>query len=121
MARRSSKQTLSMLIFMCLSQAGYSAEHELKTNPFARSVEVQEQAYSPASQPAAQDVSVPFVLRGTMVAGQQSLANISGVIVPLGDEINGYKLVGVQEREVVLLKDADRRVLTVDGDTGGSQ
>lgn len=110
-----------MLVFMCLSQAGYSAEHELKTNPFARSVGVQKQAHALASQPAAQDVSVPFVLRGTMVAGQQSLANISGVIVPLGEEINGYKLVSVQEREVVLRKDNDRKVLTVDVDTEGGR
>lgn len=121
MARQFFKQALAMPVFLCLSQVGYTAEHGLKTNPFARSAEVQERVHAPAAQTAAQKDSVPFVLRGTMMAGQQSLANISGVIVPLGEVINGYRLVGVHEREVVLLKDNDRRILTVDGDTEGNR
>jgi hypothetical protein len=56
-----------------------------------------------------------------MVAGQQSLANISGEIVSLGDEINGYKLVGIQQREIVLLKNNERRVLSVDDAKEGGQ
>ena len=121
MARQLFKQVLAMPVYLCLSQVGYTAEHALKTNPFARSVEVQEEVNAAASQTAAQKDSIPFVLRGTMMAGPQSLANISGVIVPLGEVINGYRLVGVHEREVVLLKDNDRRVLTVDGDTEGDR
>ena len=119
MARRFMNQRLAMLVFVCLSQACYAGEHALKTNPFVKPVEIQNQAY--ALTPSIQEASVPFVLRGTMVAGQQSLANISGVIVSLGEEINGYKLVGIQQREVVLLKDTDRRVLTVDDEREGGQ
>ena len=62
---------------------------------------------------------MPFVLRGTMVAGQRSLANISGVVVSLDEEINGYRLVDVRQREVVLQRHDDRRVLTVDQETEG--
>ena len=115
MARRLLKPELAILVCMCLPQASHSAGHELKTNPFARSVEVQAQVS--ASPAVAEELSVPFVLRGTMVAGQQSLANISGVVVSLGEEINGYKLVDVQQREVVLQRHDDRRVLTVDQET----
>ena len=85
MARQLFKQVLAMPVFMCLSQVGYTAEHALKTNPFSRSVEVQEQVHAAASRTAAQKDSIPFVLRGTMMAGPQSLANISGVVVSLGD------------------------------------
>ena len=62
---------------------------------------------------------MPFVLRGTMVAGQQSLANISGVIVSLGEEINGYKLVAIHQREVVLMRGDERRILSVDNKDEG--
>ena len=117
MARRFLKPGLAMVVCLCLSPASHAAEHELKTNPFARSVEVQAQA--PASPAVAEALSVPFVLRGTMVAGQRSLANISGVVVSLGEEINGYKLVDVRQREVVLQRQDDRRVLTVDQETEG--
>ena len=117
MVRRFLKPELAILVCLCLSPASHSAGHELKTNPFARSVEVEEQV--PASPAVVEELSVPFVLRGTMVAGQQSLANISGVVVSLGEEINGYKLVDVQQREVVLQRNDDRRVLTVDQETEG--
>ena len=119
MVERFLKQVLSMLIFMCVLHAGHAAEHALKANPFVRPVDVQDQARP--SEPVVQEPPVPFVLRGTMVAGQQSLANISGVIVPLGEEINGYRLVGVQEREIILLKGNDRRILSVDVDKEGVQ
>jgi len=117
MARRLLRPELAILVCMCLSQACHSAGHELKTNPFAKSAEVQ--AQMPASSAVSEGLSIPFVLRGTMVAGQQSLANISGVVVSLGEEINGYKLVDVQQREVVLQRHDDRRVLTVDQETEG--
>ena len=119
MARLFAKQMLVILVSMCMSQVSHAAGHALKTNPFARAVEAKAQESLPES--AVQEVFVPFVLRGTMVAGQQSLANISGEIVSLGDEINGYKLVGIQQREIVLLKNNERRVLSVDDAKEGGQ
>jgi hypothetical protein len=56
-----------------------------------------------------------------VVAGQQSLANISGVVVSLGEEINGFKLVSIKQREAILLRNNDRRVLSVDDGIEGGQ
>ena len=121
MASLSVKQKLAILLIMCVAQfciAGESA-YVLSTNPFTRQVDSQVQPEAPESTD--QESSVPFVLRGTMVAGKQSLANISGVIVSLGEEINGYKLVAIQQREVVLLNKSDRRILSVDDNKKGGQ
>ena len=114
MARLLATRKLAVVITICLTQVCYAGQsvHALKINPFARPVD--SQASPPQSIPSGEVASVPFVLRGTMVAGQQSLANISGVIVSLGGEINGYKLVAIHQREVVLLRDDERRILSVD-------
>jgi hypothetical protein len=120
MARLLAKRRCTMAIAMCLTQVCHAGQGvpDLKINPFARPVDNQvNPADSAASGQAAQ---VPFVLRGTMVAGQQSLANISGVIVSLGEEINGFKLIAIHQREVVLLKNDERRILSVDDKNEGS-
>ena len=114
MAKLSAKLLLAMVVVLCLTQVSHAEQsvHALKINPFARPLESQASQAQPVSYE--QTDSVPFVLRGTMMAGQQSLANISGVIVSLGGEINGYKLVAIHQREVVLLRDNERRILSVD-------
>jgi len=101
-----------------VSYAGESVQ-VLKTNPFARPVDSYKQV--DASAPVEQLNSLPLVLRGTVVAGRQSLANISGVVVSLGEEINGYKLVAIQQREAVLLKNGEHKVLSVDDKKEGGQ
>ena len=40
----------------------------------------------------------------TLRAGRQSSANIGGKIVKIGEKIDGYKLIEVQERSVTLVK-----------------
>jgi len=120
MARLTVKQSLVMVTIMCITAVSYAggSAHNLKTNPFVRPVDSQKQLEAPES--TEQLSPVPLVLRGTVVAGQQSLANISGVVVSLGEEINGYKVVAIKQRAAVLLKNNDRRVLSVDdGIEGG--
>ncbi len=52
-------------------------------------------------------------LRATMVAGQASMANVDGVLVILGEQLDGFTLVDVRERSAVFEKDSVRRVLTI--------
>ena len=121
MARLLAKRRLAIVIVMCLAQVCHAGQSVpgLKINPFARPFDNQ---VSPADSAASgQAAQVPFVLRGTMLAGQHSLANISGVIVSLGEKINGYRLVAIHQREVELLKDDERRILSVDDDTEGNR
>ena len=121
MARLIVKQWLAIVSIMCVTAASYAGGggNDLGTNPFFRPVDSQK--HLDATELTEQLSPVPLVLRGTVVAGQQSLANISGVVVSLGEEINGYKLVSIQQREAILLKGSDRRVLLVDDQKEGGQ
>ena len=48
-----------------------------------------------------------------MVAGQASMANVDGVLVTLGEQLDGFTLVEVRERSAVFERDTVRRVLTI--------
>jgi hypothetical protein len=118
-ARPLARQILSTIVVFSLAHLCYAGQggQALKINPFVRPLD--SLASQAQSVPPGQVDAVPLVLRGTMVAGQQSLANISGVIVFLGEEINGYTLVAIRQREVVLIKDDKRRILSVDAKSEG--
>jgi hypothetical protein len=115
------KRRIFAAVLMCITQVCHAGENVqvLKTNPFMIPAGYQEQFYTPSQ--VKQEQSVPFVLRGTMVSGKRSLANINSVILSLGDEIDGYKLVAIQQREVVLLKNNNRRILSIDEAKEGVQ
>jgi hypothetical protein len=84
----------------------------LKTNPFERPALQEKQANEVLNnrQPAASALQ----LRATMVAGAESLANISGMIIGIGQEVDGYQLVSVRERNVILAKNGTTKTLSVD-------
>lgn len=50
-------------------------------------------------------------LRAVVAAGRESMANVDGVIVRIGEEIDGYRLTAVGEREVVFVKKNKRYML----------
>jgi len=50
----------------------------------------------------------------TLRAGKNSMANIGGKIIKLGEKIEDYKLIKVSERAVVLLKQGKTMHLTLD-------
>ena len=57
-----------------------------------------------------------LVLTGTLMAGSDPMANIGGVILEIGGEVNGYRLVSIAEREVIVEKDGVRKTLTIDNE-----
>jgi hypothetical protein len=84
----------------------------LQTNPFERPaiVEKQENTAMNSNRPATPTLQ----LRATMQAGSRSLADISGKIIGIGQKIDGYRLVSVGERSVVLSKNGSSKTLSVD-------
>ena len=60
-------------------------------------------------------------VRGVMVAGEHSLANIGGRIIGLGQEIGGYRLILVTEDKVVLAHGNLRRTLALRTDGHGKE
>lgn len=53
-------------------------------------------------------------LRATLVAGRNSIANLGGTIVGIGEETHGYRLVEVREREAVFERNGAKLVLAID-------
>ena len=87
----------------------------LRTNPFI----LPGLAATPVEQEGAAGVqthTADLVLRGTLMAGSDPMANIGGVILEIGGEVNGYRLVSVGERKVIVEKDGVRKTLTIDNE-----
>lgn len=88
----------------------------LKTNPFERPLVTSSKDDVP-DEVVVEAPQVTLELRGTMAAGENSLANIGGEILAIGQEISGYRLVAVHQRHVVLEKNETQRTLQIDRDT----
>jgi len=88
----------------------------LHINPFVRP----EMAPTVGGKASSVD-GVSMELRGVMLAGDHSLANIGGRVVGIGEDINGYRLITVSEYNAVLEREGVRRELvlkTQDGSSG---
>ncbi len=110
---------LVCLQLMLLPPAAHALEAVLKSNPFERPVMT---GKAEASRNAAVQAALPaMTLRSTMAAGPNSLANIGGAILGIGEEINGYMLIAVHPRHVVLEKNAIQKTLSIDNDTEKKQ
>lgn len=87
----------------------------LHKNPFAHPLPESSQPVQDAAG-AAPEASLALELRGTMLAGAGSLANIGGMILGIGQEVDGYRIVSIHERQVVVEKNGEQRTLSVDNE-----
>jgi len=62
-----------------------------------------------------------FVLRGTLVAGKSSMANVSGKIIYVGESVDGYRLLSIEEGKVVLVKNNKNITLRMEDKPVGEQ
>lgn len=53
-------------------------------------------------------------LRAVLVAGDRSMADVGGIIVKLGGEVDGFRLVEVRDRKAVFVKSGTRLTLSID-------
>jgi len=108
------------IVILSLSLLGASASaavpgerQELRINPFMKPDLTSEPDVSGADSIEERDPA-DLELRGTLMAGSDPMANIGGVILEVGEEVDGYRLVSIDEREVVLEKGSVRKTLTMD-------
>ena len=105
------------LIFLALySGAAWTqaaAIQPLKHNPFSKPDKVKRQAAGSASGKPA---PIQLELRATLVSKQSSSADINGHVVGIGEFVNGYQLIRVSERRVVLTKNGALLTLKVKND-----
>ena len=84
----------------------------LRSNPFLQPAQLS--AGDAGARQQADPRAGVLELRATMVAGRHSQANIGGVIIGLGGEVNGYRLVEVFQRHVVLDRDGIEKEISID-------
>jgi hypothetical protein len=94
------------------------SERLLRFNPFLRP-DLGAAGRGP-DQPRAADAEWRPVLTATLVAGERSLANLGGVVLGLGEETHGYRLVEVREFEAVFENAGEQVVLPVEAHRSGA-
>ncbi len=57
--------------------------------------------------------AVDLELRGTLMSPSDPMANIGGVILGIGEEVNGHRLVSVEEWRVIVEKNGVRTTLSL--------
>jgi len=89
----------------------------LQINPFLRPAL---EAVLPDSEKTTADTEPGgnMQLRGTMLAGSNSLANIDGSIIGIGQQVYGYTLISVQQRHVMLDRNGTQMMLSIDSEAG---
>lgn len=104
-------------MLLCLPGLAQAQPDGLKHDPFARPVLALRPASAapvPASTPVPEPVWKPE-LAAVMLAGPKSAVSIDGTIVRLGEEINGHRLVEVQEQAAIFVKNRKRVTLSLRG------
>lgn len=101
-------RALPALLSLALASAIAADNPSLRHDPFARPVEPAAAAGQPDASPPA-----PWqpTLRGVLLAGKGSLANVDGTLVAIGEKIEGHRLLSVSDRQAVFEKDGRRIVL----------
>ena len=108
-------QILFALLLLCLSHIAQAQEKGLKNDLFqiSPSRDTQTTSGSNAQKGSASSSWQP-TLKAILFAGQQSLINLNGSILQLGDEINGYKVKRISETSVLLKSRNDTITLSLD-------
>jgi len=99
----------------------FSEEAKLQHDPFARPALTSLQRGSkggPAGsgKAAAAEPGRRLNLQALMMAGPRSMANVDGMMVRIGDQVYGYRLVAVHERQAVFEKNNKRFTLFIRSD-----
>ena len=107
--------TALILSLAAFARAG--AAEPADRNPFARPARSALPAVT-AQPSSAAETGPTFSLRATMAAGANSLVNIDGRIVAIGDVYAGYRLVSVGEGSAVFVRNGIRFPVTVRNQNG---
>ena len=119
---RSIRLALLLLSGMLPQAICYASDAEptiLQTNPFLRPTHGEVNSGNSNSTLNKTPVG-SMRLRGIMRANSNSVANIDGEIISIGQQIQGYTLISVQQRHIVLERSGTQITLSIDNETGGN-
>ncbi len=107
--------TLSILFGLCLqATADTPNTDDTVRNPFARQAKVS-LPDSPGDRVRRVSPRLP-TLQAVLASGANSVANIDGTLLRIGDKYKGYTLISVSETTAVIRKGGRETVLQVEGD-----
>jgi hypothetical protein len=94
-------------------------------NPFSLPAGVQKGAISPSKEgggPAktGQNPALTFRVTTILVSGRTKVAGINGVLRQKGEEVNGYRIMEIEEKQVTLSRGKEILVLKIDSEVGHS-
>jgi len=104
---------LSAAIVVAPSLGAHAEEvAELLHNPFSHpEVPSRPSAHgSGANQPQRE---AKLELRATLIASEHPMADVNGVILTVGEEVDGFRLVEVDERRAILERDGTKVVVSL--------
>lgn len=103
-----------MLLAVCFLPRAF-ADDSLKHDPFARPLlSAPLPSNTATSIPAEEDIPWNPQLIAVMVAGSNSLVNLDGIILKIGEEQDGYRLIQVRDQEATFKKGNKRIVLNME-------
>lgn len=102
---------------VCLTGLAPAQADGLKHDPFTRPM-----LTGPAAPLSANSANAAMPepvwkpeLRAIMLAGPKSIVNVGGMLVGIGEQINGYRLLEVHEETAVFVNNKKRVTLTLSG------
>lgn len=105
--------TLTLTLALAVFSWGVANTSEpIVNNPFTRPGYTADRPLPTAMEPRP-EIMEPLQLKATLIAGSRTLADINGEILAPGDEIQGHRLIRINEGEAVLRKDGTFLTLSV--------
>lgn len=112
--RKSFLYLLTFVCSFCVSGGEYYQAIRVLHDPFQKPNIPEKNIEEPEAAKAPTQQAWMPQLKATLRAGRNSMANLNGKIIKLGETINGYKLIGVGERSAILVKNNQRLELTIE-------
>ena len=106
----------SVILIALLFVTQVFAVNALKRDPFKQSNFAAKSIRKDRTEDASGGSSQP-VLKGTLRSKAGSLANVSGKILAIGEQIYGFKLIAVSEQSATLVRGEERLELVLEGTT----
>jgi hypothetical protein len=120
MTRRRLAAHAVALSFTALALPALGQGRALQHDPFVRPAVglvpgTAASAATPGRAKAAPEGKPRLNLQAVLVAGSHSIANVDGVMLRVGESINGYRLLEVQHRSAVFEKNGAKFTLGIGG------
>jgi hypothetical protein len=103
---------LIVFSFLALATVNVTAAEVLRNNPFEQPEMVEDLRSAKAGTKAAAGME----LHGTILDGDDSLANIDGEYYRINQEVSGYRVVRIESGSVIMSRSGDEKILTLHKD-----